>query len=192
MLAALKPRMAGAADRLMLLAAAALFSTGGAAVKASTMTSWQLAGFRSLVAAVFLLVFLPACRRRWSLRVLPVAFAYATTLTLYILANRLTTAANATFLQSTAPLYIVALAPLILREKLVRRELIAREYRIIMLVGDDFSDFVPCARSSRYAPCTQAGTHASRAADVLKYEHFWGHGWYILPGPMHGSWTSFR
>jgi len=77
-------------------------------------------------------------------------------------------------------------------EKLIRRQLIARDYRIIMLIGDDFSDFVPCARSSRYAPCAQAGTHASRAADVLKYEHFWGNGWYILPGPMHGSWTSFR
>src|SRR5210317_135661 len=77
-------------------------------------------------------------------------------------------------------------------EKVVRRELIARDYRIIMLVGDDFSDFVPCARKSVYAPCTRGATRASRAADVRKYEKYWGNGWYILPGPMHGSWTSVR
>ena len=77
-------------------------------------------------------------------------------------------------------------------EKLIRRQLIARDYRIIMLIGDDFSDFVPCARKSVYAPCTQGATRASRAADVRKYEEYWGNGWYILPGPMHGSWTSVR
>jgi acid phosphatase len=77
-------------------------------------------------------------------------------------------------------------------EKLIRRQLIAEDYRIIMLIGDDFSDFVPCARKSVYAPCTQGATRASRAADVRKYANYWGNGWYILPGPMHGSWTSVR
>jgi acid phosphatase len=77
-------------------------------------------------------------------------------------------------------------------EKVVRREHIARDYRIIMLVGDDFADFVPCARNSYYPPCTEPATRASRAADVRKYERYWGNGWYILPGPMHGSWTSVR
>jgi acid phosphatase len=77
-------------------------------------------------------------------------------------------------------------------EKLIRRQLIAEDYRIIMLIGDDFSDFVPCARKSVYTPCTQGATRASRAADVRKYANYWGNGWYILPGPMHGSWTSVR
>ncbi|MCP4900269.1 MAG: EamA family transporter [bacterium] len=113
-----------ATDRLMLLAAAALFSTGGAAVKASSMTSWQLAGCRSLTAAFVLFILLPQCRKRWSLRMLPVAGAYAATLALYVVANRLTTAANAIFLQSAAPLYIVVLGPLLLREKLFRRDIV--------------------------------------------------------------------
>ena len=77
-------------------------------------------------------------------------------------------------------------------EKLVRRELIARTYRIVMLIGDDFSDFVPCARNSFYPPCTEPATRASRRADIARYEQYWGNGWYILPGPMHGSWTSVR
>ncbi len=76
------------------------------------------------------------------------------------------------------------------REKLVRREYIAKTHRIIMLIGDDFGDFVPCARTKVVAPCTVAATRASRTAALEKYRDFWGNGWYILPNPMHGSWTS--
>jgi len=78
------------------------------------------------------------------------------------------------------------------REKLVRRELIAESYRVIMLIGDDFGDFVPCARKKVVAPCTEPATRASRAQALEKYRNYWGNGWYILPGPMHGSWTSVR
>ena len=78
------------------------------------------------------------------------------------------------------------------KEKLIRRQAIAQNYRVIMLFGDDFADFVQCARSSFHPPCTEPATRASRAADVRKYERYWGNGWYILPGPMHGSWTSVR
>jgi acid phosphatase len=78
------------------------------------------------------------------------------------------------------------------KEKLIRRQAIAENYRVIMLIGDDFADFVACARNSFHPPCTEPATRASRAADVLKYAHYWGNGWYILPGPMHGSWTSVR
>jgi len=76
------------------------------------------------------------------------------------------------------------------REKLVRREYIARTHRVIMLIGDDFGDFAPCIRASVVAPCTTAATRATRAAALEKYRDFWGNGWYILPNPMHGSWTS--
>ena len=78
------------------------------------------------------------------------------------------------------------------REKRVRREYIANTHRIIMLIGDDFGDFVPCARKKIVAPCTVAATRASRAAALEKYREFWGNGWYILPNPMHGSWTSVK
>ena len=54
--------------RLQLVAAAVLFSTGGAAIKWTTLNAWQVAGIRSLIAAVALLVFLPDARRHWSRR----------------------------------------------------------------------------------------------------------------------------
>ena len=78
------------------------------------------------------------------------------------------------------------------REKLVRRKLIAETHRVIMLIGDDFGDFVPCARQKIVAPCTAAASRKSRAEALQTYDKYWGAGWYILPNPMHGSWTSVR
>lgn len=48
--------------------------------------------------------------------------AYATTLVLFVHANKLTTAASTIFLQATAPLYVIVLAPILLREPLRRTE----------------------------------------------------------------------
>ena len=109
--------------RLQLIAAAVLFSTGGAAIKASTFTSWQVAGLRSGIAALTLLALVPAARKGWNWPIALVATAFGTTLILYVLANKLTTSANTIFLQSTAPLYILLLAPLILKEHVRREEL---------------------------------------------------------------------
>ncbi|MBT8101973.1 MAG: acid phosphatase [Gammaproteobacteria bacterium] len=78
------------------------------------------------------------------------------------------------------------------RAKIRRREYVARTHRVIMLFGDDLGDFVPCVRTKLYGPCTTPATKASRAQLVEEYTDYWGNGWYILPGPMHGSWTSFR
>lgn len=78
------------------------------------------------------------------------------------------------------------------REKLSRREHIAKTHRVIMLIGDDFSDFAPCVREEPHGACTDAATLASRTEALHKYQEFWGNGWYILPNPMHGSWTSVR
>jgi drug/metabolite transporter (DMT)-like permease len=108
----------------MVLAAALLFSTGGAAVKMTSLTGWQVASFRSGIAAVALLIFLPSARQRWSRRSILVSCAYAGTMVSFVLANKLTTAANATFLQSTAPLYILILSPLLLGERIRRRQLL--------------------------------------------------------------------
>ncbi len=103
--------------RLQVFAAALLFSIGGAGIKACALTSWQIAGFRSGVAAILLLALLPESRRAWSGRALLVGAAYAATMLLFVLANKLTTSANTIFLQSTAPLYILLLGPWLLGER---------------------------------------------------------------------------
>jgi drug/metabolite transporter, DME family len=101
----------------MVLAAAVLFSTGGAAIKATSLTGWQVASFRSGFAALALLVFLPRSRRLPTTPMWLVGIVYAATLVLFVTATKLTTAANAIFLQDTSPLYVVLLSPLVLRER---------------------------------------------------------------------------
>lgn len=107
----------------MLLGAAALFSTGGAAIKGTSFRGFELAGLRSSVAVFAFLAFLPAARALPRPRELLVALAYAATLTTFVLSNKLTTAANTIFLQSTAPLYVLLLAPLLLKERIRLRDL---------------------------------------------------------------------
>ncbi|MBM3977132.1 MAG: DMT family transporter [Planctomycetes bacterium] len=109
--------------RWSLVAAAALFSTGGVAIKHCSLGGWQVAGFRSGIAAVALALFLPAARRSLTPRAWLTGCAYAATLLLFALSNKLTTSANAIFLQSTAPLYLMILSPWLLGERLHRRDL---------------------------------------------------------------------
>ncbi len=110
--------------RLSVLAAALLFSTGGAAIKAAGFTGWQVAGLRSGIAALAVLLLSSRARTGWTWRSLIVGLAYAATLVLFVLATRLTTSANAIFLQATAPLYLLALGPWILHERIDRRDLL--------------------------------------------------------------------
>src|SRR4029079_1255615 len=87
------------------------------------LTNWQVAGLRSTVAAIAILVMLPEERRRWTLATVLLGAASASTMVLYVSANKLTTAANTIFLQSTAPLYLLLLGPWLLQEPIRRRDL---------------------------------------------------------------------
>jgi 5'-nucleotidase (lipoprotein e(P4) family) len=78
------------------------------------------------------------------------------------------------------------------QEKQVRRDALGAEYRVIMLFGDDLGDFLPCVRKRVYAPCTEPATPGSRSAAVREHARYWGNGWYVLPNPMYGSWTSVQ
>jgi DME family drug/metabolite transporter len=104
------------------VACAALFSTGGAAIKACSLSGWQVAGLRSAVAAVVLAILLPESRRIRDVRVVLLAVAYAATLVLFVRATKLTTAASAIFLQSVAPLYVLVLGHWLLGERVQRRD----------------------------------------------------------------------
>jgi drug/metabolite transporter (DMT)-like permease len=112
-------------SRLLLVAAAVLWSTAGAAIKLCHLSGWQIAGGRSLVAGVFLLLAVRETRRRPTLPILLVSVAYAFTVVLFVLATKLTTAANAIFIQDTAPLWVLLLSPWLVRENPTRGELLA-------------------------------------------------------------------
>ena len=107
--------------RLLVIAAAVLFSTGGAAIKSAAFSGLQVSSLRAAIAAAALLLWVRG-RIVWSPRVLVIGTVYAATLTLFVTSTKLTTAANAIFLQSTAPLWIVVLAPMLIGERIRRRE----------------------------------------------------------------------
>jgi drug/metabolite transporter (DMT)-like permease len=114
---------------LQVLAAALLFSTGGAGIKAAAFTGLQVSALRSGIAALVLLVLLRGLSRGRGMKILVVspamlatAVVYAATVTLFVLSTKLTTAANAIFLQATAPLYLLLLGPLVLRERFRTRD----------------------------------------------------------------------
>ena len=109
--------------RLQVLAAAILFSTGGAGIKAAAFSGMQVSALRSGVAAVALFVLLRG-RVAVSWAVLGVGVVYGATLTAFVLATKLTTAANAIFLQATAPLYVLLLSPVLLGERFTRRDIL--------------------------------------------------------------------
>ncbi len=132
---------------LQAVVAGILFSTGGAAVKATQLDAWQVAGMRSLIAAAVLLVAIPAARRwaggagrsssvrtaawwrdparrRALLLTVGTGCCYCLTLVLFVHAAKRTTAAETIFLQSTAPLFVLLLAPILLRERPSGRQLL--------------------------------------------------------------------
>ncbi len=123
-----------ASSRLLLVAGAVLFSTGGAAIKAVSLSGQQIASLRSGIAVAALLFLIPSARRGWSWRTLLVGAAYASTMVLFVLANKLTTAAHTIFLQATAPVYMLALGPLVLKERLRRADLVFAAVLVLALL----------------------------------------------------------
>lgn len=112
-------------SRLQLLAAAALWSTAGAGIKLCALNGWQISAGRSIVAALAVAAMVPTSRVLPRPRVLLVALTNAVTVVLFVLATKLTTAANAIFLQETAPLWVLLLAPVLLGERPTRGELLS-------------------------------------------------------------------
>lgn len=112
------------AARLQLLAAAVLFSSGGAAIKSCGLDGLAVVGARSAVAALALLCFVPRARQGWSRTIIPVGIGYALTMLFFVTANKLTSAASAVFLQSTAPMYVMLASPWVLKESITRRDVI--------------------------------------------------------------------
>lgn len=100
----------------LLLFVAVLWSLGGVLIKLVDWNPVAIAGTRSAIALPVVLLCAGGLRRPFSRLQWGGAIAYAGTVMLFVAATRLTTAANAIFLQYTAPIYVALLAPWILHE----------------------------------------------------------------------------
>ena len=117
--------MSSTRARLQALGAAALFSTGGAAVKTAAFSAAQIASFRAGIAAIALLLWLRGrvtlSRQAWAVGVVVHAWHNRADRRRRDQAHHLHT--NAIFLQATGPLYLLLLGPYVLHEKVRRSDL---------------------------------------------------------------------
>jgi len=102
---------------IYVLLAVLLWSTGGLFIKLTTLDAFAVNAGRSLFAAITVAVFSYRKGLKLDAFTLLTSFLYAGTLSCFVYANKATTAANAIFLQYTAPIYILILAPFVLKEK---------------------------------------------------------------------------
>jgi DME family drug/metabolite transporter len=115
----------------LVLAAAIIWSTGGLFIKWTSLSGLELSFGRSLLAAITVAIF--TRREGFGInRITALASVlYAALLLLFVLATKATTAANAIFLQYTAPLYVLILEPLLYKEKFQRRDLVVVVFCLI-------------------------------------------------------------
>jgi len=113
-----------ASPLLFVLAAAVLWSTGGLFIKWVTLSGLELSFGRSLLAAITVAIF--TRREGFGLNLVTAlaSVLYAALLLLFVLATKETTAANAIFLQYTAPVYLLIFEPLFYKEKFRSQDLI--------------------------------------------------------------------
>ncbi len=109
---------------LFVFIAAFLWSTGGLFIKWNTLSGLELSFCRSLFAMITVAIL--TRREGFGLNgVSAVASVlYAVLLVLFVLSTKATTAANAIFLQYTAPVYVLIFEPIIYKEKFRLRDLV--------------------------------------------------------------------
>jgi DME family drug/metabolite transporter len=118
-----KWKIVSSSPLLLVLGAAILWSTGGLFIKATHLSAFELSFGRSLLAAIT--IALLTRREGFGINKITAitSILYAALLILFVLATKLTTAANAIFLQYTAPVYVLVLEPLFYQEKFRLRDL---------------------------------------------------------------------
>ena len=66
------------------------------------------------------------------------------------------------------------------RDKTKRRKNIAENYRIVLLLGDQLTDFISTKEAYVY--------HSDRKKLANKYSDMWGSKWFMITNPTYGRW----
>jgi drug/metabolite transporter (DMT)-like permease len=102
---------------LAMAATAFLWSIAGLFIKIIDWNPMAIAGTRSLIASVVILLYLKRPRIHFSFPQIAAAVANAATMLLFVSANKNTTAANAILLQYIAPILTAFISALLLKER---------------------------------------------------------------------------
>lgn len=102
---------------LLIAVTAVLWSTAGVLIKLVPWNAMTIIGLRSFFAATVMAVFMRRPRITFSKPVVLGGLSLSITMVLFLFANKLTTAANAIVLQYTAPIFVILLSALMLRQR---------------------------------------------------------------------------
>jgi len=113
---------------LMLVLAPVFWSTGGLLIKLVNWNPIAIAGTRSGISAIIIYLYIITFKKDIDKKKLINkdiykwigAFFYAATVIIFVVANKMTTAANVIFLQYTAPVWVALFSGVILKEKVKR------------------------------------------------------------------------
>ena len=130
---------------LLMVITAVMWSMGGIFIKLISWSPFLIAGVRSAISGSVMALFMmhQGIRFRWNRYSFGAGIGLSFSATLFTIANKLTTAANAIVLQYTAPIFILVLSALLLRQKLVRREVAVVAITMIGMVLFFFDQLSP-------------------------------------------------
>ncbi len=111
---------------LYVFLASLLFSLGGLGIKLIPWQPLSINGARNLISIAMIALYMKKTGHRLVVNkgVLTGAFCMCATTTLYVISNKLTTAANAIVLQFTAPIFLIFIMAIFFHEKPTRLDLV--------------------------------------------------------------------
>lgn len=146
---------------IYVIIAVTLWSIGGLFIKMTSVSGYEVNLGRCFFATITIAILTKFQALKADKFTLVCSFFYIGALSFFAVANKMTTAANAIFLQYTAPIYILILAPFILKEKFRVSDLITV---IVCLVG--MSLFFIDSEASSLAPNPFLGNILGLASGV--------------------------
>lgn len=136
---------------MLVVLAVTLWSTGGLFIKMTTVSGYEVNLGRCLFAAITIALLTGFKALKADKFTILASIFYVGALSFFAIANKKTTAANAIFLQYTAPVYILIFAPLILKEKFRFADLVTV---LVCLIGMVMF-FVDSAPNTNLSPESQ-------------------------------------
>ncbi|HNQ14570.1 MAG TPA: DMT family transporter [Pyrinomonadaceae bacterium] len=136
---------------LFVVLAVTLWSTGGLLIKITSVSGFEVNLGRCFFAAITIALLTRFRAIKADRFTLLASVFYVGALSFYAVANKYTTAANAIFLQYTAPVYILVFAPFVLKERFRVSDLLT----VIVCLGGMTLFFVDSAPASNLSPQSQ-------------------------------------
>ncbi|MBQ3321743.1 MAG: EamA family transporter [Firmicutes bacterium] len=111
---------------LLMVITAAMWSLGGIFIKLISWSPFLIAGIRSGISGSIMAMYMAVTHTRFKLNKYSVlaGVGLAFSATLFTIANKLTTAANAIVLQYTAPIFILIISALFFKQKMQKQDVL--------------------------------------------------------------------